>query len=203
MGICWDSWEVRIFSGIFFWMKIWRTTEQWSKAYLFYPRGLVCYIRNCFISLLRIETMVFHGKFQGGFSVTETLQVMRPASSTTIIWRITWTGPMILKALAKKMNQKHTALILGSFFKKKTSNTFLAFFWCFLCDQCWNKDITKHHLVEKGVVQLADGSYAANCLDDRFWIAPACRADTTSCILTLTAGSGGVRWEGRQKRDSA
>lgn len=110
---------------------------------------------------------------------------------------------MTLKALAKKMTQKHTALILGSFFKKKDIEHFFGVFLMFFCDQCWNKDITKHHLVEQGVVQLADGSYAANCLDDRFWIAPACRADTTSCILTLTAGSGGVRWEGRQKRDSA
>jgi len=65
-----------------------------------------------------------------------------------------------------------------------------------LCNETnfFNNDHMKNYLDWtndlEGVVQLADGSYAANCLDDRFWIAPACRADTTSCILTVTAGSG-------------
>ena len=110
------------------------------------------------------------GKFQGGFSVTETLQVMRPASSTTIIWRITWTGPMILKALANKMNQKHTALILGSFFKKKTSNTFLAFFWCFFCGPVLKQ---RHHQTSPGWKRVLCSwlmeAMLQICLDDRFW----------------------------------
>ncbi|CAE7740549.1 unnamed protein product, partial [Symbiodinium sp. KB8] len=37
-----------------------------------------------------------------------------------------------------------------------------------------------------GVTQDADGSYQAQCLEDRFWIAPACRQNVTSCIATVT-----------------
>ena len=38
----------------------------------------------------------------------------------------------------------------------------------------------------EGVTQDADGSYQAQCLEDRFWIAPACRQNVTSCIATVT-----------------
>ena len=44
-----------------------------------------------------------------------------------------------------------------------------------------------------GLELLADdrnGSYVAKCLDDRFWLSPACRSNSSSCILLLTAGSG-------------
>ncbi|CAE7741314.1 unnamed protein product [Symbiodinium sp. CCMP2592] len=40
-----------------------------------------------------------------------------------------------------------------------------------------------------GVIQEPGGSYQARCLDGRFWIAPACRHNVTSCIATVTFGA--------------
>lgn len=43
-----------------------------------------------------------------------------------------------------------------------------------------------------GLVQMEDGRHVAKCLNGLFWLSPACRADASSCIPVLTAGSGGA-----------
>eukprot|EP00438_Fugacium_kawagutii_P016308 Skav222790 [mRNA] locus=scaffold1419:13588:16988:+ [translate_table: standard] len=43
-----------------------------------------------------------------------------------------------------------------------------------------------------GVTKLANGQYMARCPDGRFWLAPACRHNSTECIPLLAAGNGWI-----------
>ncbi|CAK9077551.1 LEAF RUST 10 DISEASE-RESISTANCE LOCUS RECEPTOR-LIKE PROTEIN KINASE-like 1.4 (Probable receptor-like serine/threonine-protein kinase LRK10L-1.4), partial [Durusdinium trenchii] len=52
------------------------------------------------------------------------------------------------------------------------------------------KDYLKYSGDAEGVELQADGSYIAKCWNDRWWYAPACRQDASTCIPVFTAGTG-------------
>lgn len=58
----------------------------------------------------------------------------------------------------------------------------------------FNRDHMENYLRwtgdSEGLVQMEDGRHVAKCLNGLFWLSPACRADASSCIPVLTAGSG-------------
>lgn len=58
----------------------------------------------------------------------------------------------------------------------------------------FNRDHMENYLRwtgdSEGLVQMDDGRHVAKCLNDLFWLSPACRANASSCIPVLTAGSG-------------
>ena len=43
-----------------------------------------------------------------------------------------------------------------------------------------------------GVTRLENGNYVARCPDNRFWLAPSCRQNSSNCIPLLAAGNGWI-----------
>lgn len=43
-----------------------------------------------------------------------------------------------------------------------------------------------------GVTRLENGDYVARCPDNRFWLAPTCRQNSSNCIPLLAAGNGWI-----------
>ena len=51
-------------------------------------------------------------------------------------------------------------------------------------------DYAKYSGDYDGVVSQPDGTFVAKCTNDRWWYAPACRANASTCIPVFTAGTG-------------
>ncbi|CAK9093024.1 unnamed protein product [Durusdinium trenchii] len=59
-----------------------------------------------------------------------------------------------------------------------------------LSDRNQMSDYAKYSGDYDGVVSQPDGTFVAKCTNDRWWYAPACRANASTCIPVFTAGTG-------------
>ena len=59
-----------------------------------------------------------------------------------------------------------------------------------LSDRNQMSDYAKYSGDYDGVVNQSDGTFVAKCTNDRWWYAPACRRNASTCIPVFTAGTG-------------
>ncbi|CAK9062498.1 unnamed protein product [Durusdinium trenchii] len=59
-----------------------------------------------------------------------------------------------------------------------------------LSDRNQMSDYAKYSGDYDGVVNQSDGTFVAKCTNDRWWYAPACRHNASTCIPVFTAGTG-------------